>query len=140
MSATILPPPPTNRPLQDGSGGITALWAAWFARVYNRLGGAGDKVDAAWQAAMAAAPAARNVVGAGGLQSGGPLTADVGLTLYRTMAEVALLPTTGLSAGDWAYAFDGRNPGQAAGAGTGVPCFWNKTHWIAVTTGAAVTA
>jgi len=42
--------------------------------------------------------------------------------------------------GDWAYALNGRKTGEAAGAGTGVPCWRSNGAWIAVDSGAAVTA
>lgn len=52
---------------------------------------------------------------------------------------VAALPT-GVDRGAKAFATNGRKPGQAAGAGTGVEVFWDGTAWIAVTSGTAVTA
>ena len=86
-------------------------------------------------AASAAVPATRNVVGVGGLHGGGPLSDEVGLALYRALAPVSRLPSAGLALGDWAFALDGRKPGEAAGAGTGVPVFWSRIGWCSVSGG-----
>jgi len=53
---------------------------------------------------------------------------------------VANLPTTGVAAGLLAYASNGRKAGEGAGAGTGVLVFRDGANWIAVDTGAPVTA
>ena len=66
-------------------------------------------------------PQTRQVLGAGGLQNGGGLDVNLGLTLYRSIDALANLPTVAISEGDWAYALDGRKPGEGSGAGTGVP-------------------
>lgn len=58
----------------------------------------------------------------------------VGLPSYT----VAGLPTG--TAGDVAYASNGRKNGEGAGAGTGVMVFKDGTAWIACDTGAAVAA
>ena len=52
---------------------------------------------------------------------------------------VAALPA-GMEAGAKAFASNGRKPAQGAGAGTGVEVFFDGTAWIAVTSGAAITA
>lgn len=52
---------------------------------------------------------------------------------------VANLPTDA-TAGDTAYASDGRKAGELAAAGTGVLVFRDATNWIAVDTGAPVAA
>lgn len=52
---------------------------------------------------------------------------------------VAALPG-GQPAGAKAFASNGRKPGQAAGAGTGVEVFYDGSAWISVSSGAAVTA
>lgn len=52
---------------------------------------------------------------------------------------VAALSTTA-TAGDLAYASDGRKAGEGAGAGTGVLVFRDGTAWRAVDTGATVAA
>ena len=52
---------------------------------------------------------------------------------------VATLPT-GVDRGAKAFATNGRKPGEAAGAGTGVEVFFDGTSWISVTSGAAVSA
>lgn len=139
MTATSVPPPPLNRPFLDGIY-VSTPWQIWFSAMRDRSGGSTDKVDAAYQAAMAAVPQTTQVVAGGGLQVGGALSGNVGLTLYVAKAPVAALPTAGNAQGDWAYALDGRKPGESAGAGTGVPCFWSGSSWIAVTSGVAVTA
>jgi hypothetical protein len=140
MVATILPPPPFNMPFLDGAE-VGNAWQFWLSAVQSAIYGEGfDKVDAGYSTALAAAPAATQIVAVGGLQVGGDLTSNVALAIYIAMATVADLPTTNMSVGDWAYALNGRKPGEAAGAGTGVPCFWSNSSWIAVTSGAAVTA
>ena len=54
---------------------------------------------------------------------------------------VATLPATGLS-GQFAWASNGRKPGEGGGAGTGVPVFWNSatSQWFSYLSGVAVTA
>lgn len=53
---------------------------------------------------------------------------------------VAGLPVTG-AAGQFAWAADGRKPGEGAGLGTGVFVFWNPatSQWFAFSTTALVT-
>jgi hypothetical protein len=126
------------RIVEPSTGRLTPYGDAFFRALLGRTGGASDKVDAAHALAGAAVPQSRQVVGAGGLQNGGGLAANVGLTLYRTIDALANLPTTAVSEGDWAYALDGRKPGEGAGAGTGVPCFWSQGGWISACSGAAV--
>jgi hypothetical protein len=55
---------------------------------------------------------------------------------------VASLPTTGNGNGAPAWASNGRKPGEGAGAGTGVPVFWNPTtgSWYSYLSGAPVAA
>lgn len=53
---------------------------------------------------------------------------------------VAELPTTGVAAGNTAYATDGRKAGETGGNGTGVKVFYDGTNWIANDTGATVAA
>ena len=140
MTATRVPPPPFNTPFLDG-GFVSNAWQFFISALYGALYGEGfDKVDAAHAAAVAAVPRGTQVVAGGGLQAGGSLVGNVAVTLYRLNCAVAALPTSGNSEGDWAYAFDGRKPGEAAGAGTGAPCFWSNGHWIAATSGATITA
>ncbi len=63
----------------------------------------------------------------------------VGGTLRLENVALASLPT-GCSPGQEVYVTDGRNPGEASGAGTGTVAFCNKNAaWFATTTGAAVT-
>ena len=92
---------------------------------------------------LAAVPKVTEVVAGSGLHAGGALQGNIGIALYRRIGTVASFPTTGNSAGDMAYALDGRKPGEGAGVGTGVPCFWTpgtpNGFWIAVTSGATVT-
>ncbi len=139
MTATPLPPPPYAQPVQEG-GRLTQAWMVWFRKLYDRTGGASDKVEAAHALAAGATPRTTQVLGVGGLQVGGALSDHVAVALYRTMAVVASLPLAGNAEGDWAWALDGRKPGEGAAAGTGVPCFWSNGQWIAATSGAAVTA
>lgn len=139
MTAQSLPRPSYNLPIVDAGGRASRWFAAWIDGATDRLGGDVDAVDAAQQLAAAAAPQSTQIVAAGGLKVGGTLSGDVGLALYAAIGVAASLPTTGLAVGDWAYALDGRKPGEGAAAGTGVPCFWSNGVWNAVTTGAAVT-
>jgi hypothetical protein len=114
------------------------FFRAWQA-IVARTGGETDKVDAAHALASAAVPQGTEVVAAGGLQNGGALGGNVGVTLYRAVGPLANLPTTAIAQGDWAYCLDGRKPGEGAGAGTGVPVFWSAGSWISACSGAAVT-
>jgi hypothetical protein len=140
MTSTRVPPPPFNTPFLDG-GFVSNAWQFFISALYGALYGEGfDKVDAAHAAAIAAVPRATQVVAGGGLQAGGSLQGNVAVTLYRVACPVAALPTSGSAQGDWAYALDGRKPGEGAGSGTGAPCFWSNGHWIAATSGATVTA
>ena len=52
---------------------------------------------------------------------------------------VAALPAN-LSAGSIAFATNGRKPGEAAGAGSGVQVFFDGQHWISSSSGSAVSA
>jgi hypothetical protein len=79
------------------------------------------------------------VVAGAGLQGGGQVGPNVGVSLYAAVTAVAMLPTAA-NAGDWAYATDGRKTGEGSGAGTGVPVWWSNTGWYAVDSGALVTA
>jgi hypothetical protein len=139
MSAVTVPPPPYSQALLEG-GFLSRPWRTFIQALYRQVFGGGfDKVDAAYEAAISAAAASTQVLGAGGLTGGGALSGNVAVALYRVKAIVAALPAKATE-GDWAYALNGRKPGEGAGAGTGVPCFWSGTHWIAVTSSAAVTA
>lgn len=51
-----------------------------------------------------------------------------------TVAALPLAP----GAGAKAFATNGRNPADAAGAGTGVEVFYDGTHWISVCSGTTV--
>lgn len=142
MTAQLVPPPPFGIPFLDGDY-VSRPWQAFLTGLYNRAGGSVDKVDAAYLAAMAAVPMTTEIVAGPGLHVGGPLGSNVGLTLYKVVTTVALLPTTGNAAGDMAYARDGRKPSEGAGAGTGVPAWWtpgNPGTWCAFDSGAAVVA
>ena len=119
-------------PLIAGGGRPTPYFQGWLASVT-------DTLNAAAAQAANAAPATLNIVATGGLQRGGPLTDEVGIAFYRAVKPVSQLPTTGNAPGDWAYAVDGRKPGETNGAGTGVPVFWSVTAWFAVTSGDQVT-
>jgi hypothetical protein len=139
MTAHALPPPDFSRPMVTSAGMVTRSLRAWMTGVYNRLGQEADKVDAAHAAALAAAPKATQVIASGGLQVGGTLTGNVGIALYAAVTSVALLPA-GAGLGDFAYAVDGRKAGEGAGAGTGLPVFWDGGAWVAIDSGAVAAA
>jgi len=139
MAETQLPAPPFAVGFLSG-GLIAPAWQSWLLAVWNRLGGKDDKVEAAYAAASAAAPATTEVVAGAGLQQGGQLAGNVALELYVAMTNVAELPTSGNNVGDWAYALDGRKVGEASGSGTGVPVWWSQSAWYAVDSGAVVSA
>ena len=121
-----------SAPVTDRSGGATPVFRSWMEQVRKAL-------NAASALAGGAVQGTTNIVASGGLQVGGATGAEVGVALYRAYATVAQLPSTGAKDGDWAYAKDGRKPGELAGAGTGVPCFRANGLWNAVTSGVAVT-
>lgn len=54
---------------------------------------------------------------------------------------VAALPVTGAN-GQWAFASNGRKPGEGGGAGTGVPVFFNAATgtWFSYCSGAVITS
>jgi len=139
MADTQVPAPPFAVSFLVGRQ-IAPAWQSWLLAVWNRLGGQTDKVEAAYRAASAAAPATTEVVAGAGLQQGGQLAGNVALELYVAMTNVASLPTTGVNVGDWAYALDGCKVGETAGSGTGVPVWWSRTAWYAVDSGAVVSA
>ena len=143
MTTHPLSPPPFSQPLTDRDGLMARVWQAWFAAMFNRSGGATDKIEAAHAAALAAVPQTTEVVAGSGLHAGGALGGNIAVALYRRIGTAASFPTKGNSPGDLCYALDGRKPGEGAGAGTGVPCFWTPGAvvgtWIAVTSGVAVT-
>lgn len=140
MTAVAISPPPYNQPFLDGKF-VSGPWQIWFAGVMNAVFQDGaDKVDAAYVAAMAAAPGSTQVVALGGVGGGGPLSGNVAVRLYQGMTQVASLPTTGNTEGDFAYATDGRKVGEAAGSGTGVPVWWSNGAWHAIDSGAVVAA
>jgi hypothetical protein len=124
--------------VEPASGCLTPYGDAFLRALLRRTGDRDDKIDAAHALASAAVPQSRQVVGAGGLQNGGGLAANVGLTLYRSIDALANLPITAISEGDWAYALDGRKPGEGAGAGTGVPVIYSQGGWVSAYSGAAV--
>jgi len=125
--------------MDPDTGRLTPYAYRVLKGLFDRTGGAADGVAAAANLAAAAAPQTRQVVAAGGLQFGGDLTGNVAVTLYVAIDGAANLPTAGLTIGDWAYAVDGRKPGEASGAGTGVPVFWSNGNWCSACSGAGVT-
>jgi len=138
MTSQAVPRPNFGLPFVDKDGTL-AGWAQVFVQsLWSRTGGSVDKVEAASALAGAAVPRTTEVVAAGGLQAGGALSGNVGLTLYVAAADVADLPRAGNAPGDWAYAANGRKTGEGAGAGTGVPCWWSNNAWCAVDSGAVV--
>ncbi len=140
MTAQPVPPPTWGQPIVDGKGRVEGWFRNFLHSMWIRSGAQTDKVDLAATAAIAAVPQTTEVVGGGGLQGGGPLAQNAGIALYHGRVDVASLPTANISIGDWAYALDGRKPGESGGAGTGVPVFWSTGAWISVCSGAAVTA
>jgi hypothetical protein len=133
-----LPPPPFSQAVLDGSF-LSRAWQNWAQAVQTALGGRTDKVAAAYDTAMAAAPGTAEVVAGAGLQGGGQVGPNVGISLYAAVTAVATLPTAA-NAGDWAFATNGRKPGESSGAGTGAPVVWTNGAWVSVFSGAAVTA
>jgi hypothetical protein len=120
-------------PIVGASGRPSAYFQGWLSSVV-------DALNATTRLASAAAPTTLNIVATGGLQRGGSLSDDVGVSLYRAMGTVDQLPTTGNTPGDWAYALDGRKPGETNGQGTGTPVFWSVSAWFSVTSGYQVSA
>jgi hypothetical protein len=125
--------------VEPGTGVLTRYGYALVSALFNRVGGQSDKVDAAHALALAAVPQGTEVVAGGGLKQGGMLGGNVAVVFYVARAAAASLPTTAMDEGDWAYALDGRKPGEGAGSGTGVPCFWSAGAWISACDGAVVT-
>jgi hypothetical protein len=139
MAATPISAPPFGVPLTDSQGYVSRAWQPVLQALFQRTGGNFDKVEAAYAASQAAAPGTAEVVAGAGLQGGGQVGPNVGLSLYLARTDVASLPTSAAE-GDWAYALNGRKTGEAAGSGTGVPVWWSNGHWVAVDSGAAVAA
>jgi len=133
-----LQPPPFSQPVLDG-GFLSRAWQNWVSAVQTALGGRSDKVAAAYDAAMSAAPATAEVVAGAGLQGGGQVGPNVGISLYAAVTAVATLPATA-NAGDWAYATNGRKPGEGSGAGTGAPVVWSNGAWVSAFNGTTITA
>lgn len=112
--------------------------ARWFRALVQSII---DTINATHATAGSAVQQGSQVVTAGGLQGGGAFGGNVGLALYRAIDSVAVVTAlTGMAPGDWAFALDGRKNGEAAGAGTGTPCYWDGVAWRAVDTGATVAA
>lgn len=65
----------------------------------------------------------------------------VPLNPVPSIYTVAGLPATAAN-GQWAYASNGRKPGEGAGLGTGVPVFFNAptVTWFSYCSGAVVAA
>lgn len=67
-------------------------------------------------------------------------------TLWRAVYSapiftVATLPVTAdIVAGTWAYASDGRKPGEGAGSGTGMMAFFDGSQWRSFADGATIAA
>ncbi|HSZ51339.1 MAG TPA: hypothetical protein VK801_07195 [Caulobacteraceae bacterium] len=139
MPSTPVPTPPFSTPLTDAEGYVSRAWRPLIQALFTRTGGVFDKVEAAYSAARSAAPASAEVVAGAGLQGGGQIGPNVPVALYSAITSVANLPPAAAE-GDWAYALDGRKAGEAAGAGTGVPCWWSNGAWCAVDGGAVVEA
>jgi hypothetical protein len=139
MTAQAVPPVPGNLPFVDGRGYLTKEAFSHLNCARKRSGGQVDKVEAAYKTAAGAVPQGTEVVATGGVQGGGQLGGNVGLTLYVAVTSVANLPTTtALSPGDFAYALDGCKPGESSGSGTGVPVFWSAGGWYSACSGTVV--
>lgn len=69
------------------------------------------------------------------------LKAGVAIDPVPSIYTVAGLPTTAAN-GQWAYASNGRKPGEGGGGGTGVPVFFNAPTgtWFSYCSGAVVTS
>jgi hypothetical protein len=139
VAATPVSAPPFSVPLTDTQGYVSRAWQPVLQALFARTGGVFDKVEAAYAAAQAAAPASAEVVAGAGLQGGGQVGPNVGVSMYLAVTDVSGLPASAAE-GDWAYALNGRKTGEAAGAGTGVPCWRSNGAWVAVDSGAAVTS
>ncbi len=120
-------------PIVGAGGRPSAYFLGWLSSIVEAL-------NTATQLASAAAPTSLNIVPTGGLQRGGPLSDEVGVALYRAMTTVDQLPTMGNTPGDWAYAVNGRKPGESEAQGTGVPVFWSVSAWFSATSGSQVSA
>ena len=140
MSAQTMPLIRADEVLLNADGTPTNRFFLFLTGARNRLGGDDDKVDAAHALATAAVPQTTQVIGGGGLALGGTLTGNVGLAFYKVVTTVAQLPTASNTEGDWAYAADGRKPGEGAGVGTGAPATWSNGNWVSVFDGATVAA
>lgn len=132
---TTLPTPPFHVSLTDRDGYVTAPWEVFIQALFQQR----IDVSTALDTANAAAPSTTEVVASGGLQGGGQVGGNVGLSLYTAVTSVALLPSRAQE-GDWAYALDGRKPGESSGSGTGVPVVWSNATWNSAYSGAAVTS
>lgn len=69
-------------------------------------------------------------------------TGEVLGTNDQLVGTLASLPTAGVENGARAFATDGRKDGEGAGAGTGIPVWYDETSasWRTYTTGAAAAA
>ena len=139
MASTSVSAPPFSVPLTDAGGYVSRAWQPVVQSLYARTGGSFDKVRAAYSLARNAAPATAEVVAGAGLQGGGQIGPNAPIALYAAVTAVADLPTSAAE-GDWAYAIDGRKQGEAAGGGTGVPCWWSNGAWVAVDSGLSVSS
>jgi hypothetical protein len=139
MPSTPVSAPPFSVALTDAQGFVSRAWQPVIQALFARTGGSFDKVEAAYATARSAAPATAEIVAGPGLQGGGQIGPNAPIAFYAAITSVADLPSLGAE-GDWAYALNGRKAGEAAGSGTGVPCWWSNGAWIAVDSGAAVTS
>lgn len=139
MTAVRVPTPQFGQPLVNGDGVVTKGWRDFLQGIFNRIGGPQDKVDAAAQASDAVI-ASRLVIAGAGLSGGGELSADITIRLYRVVTTVAALPSTDNQPASWAFATDGRKPGEGAAAGTGCPVIWTNGAWYSAFSGSVVAA
>lgn len=121
-------------PIVDEAGRPTSQFALDYQNNFKELS---DTIETALDAEEAAddansaladkVPETREVIAGDGLEGGGPLSADVTLSLQRIIEVVADLPapTLGLTA----LATDALRAGELAGAGTGCPVWADGTDW-----------
>ncbi|HEY5107213.1 MAG TPA: hypothetical protein VII73_10655 [Caulobacteraceae bacterium] len=134
---TTVPGPTWSDPIVDQAGFPTRWFRFFIQAVFSALR---TDLTATMAAVDAAAPASALVVATGGLKQGGPIGPNAAVALYSALTTVAMLPTSGMAEGDWAYALNGRKAGEGAGSGTGTPVFYSRGSWVAVDSGATVAA
>lgn len=139
MTAVPMAAPSLQRPFVDPDGYLTVWGRNFITGAYNRMGGPVDKIDQAFALASGAVPNTVEVIASSGIEGGGDLTGNVSVRLGVGDFTVATLPAVA-SGRQWAFALDGRKNGEGAGLGSGTWVWFDSTNWIAVDSGAPVTA